>query len=171
MPGPVTRIRDPPRIFMSTCNVSCTITASVKSRFTSHQDGCSSSRRGTTQRPVRWKDPARWSIRITSSAGAVSGARLARVVARSAVSGASSRKVREDRAASMRSLNSSAVRRPSAVAARSTSMTRSRSASEALRSGELAGSGGSPVGGMSAGTSSPPFRSGPRVARRSTLAS
>src|SRR6185437_6431823 len=75
--------------------------------------------------------------------------------ARSAVSGASSRNVREDRAASMRSRNSSAVRRPSVVAARSTSMTRSRSASEALRSGELAGSGGSPVGGMSAGTSLP----------------
>src|SRR5690242_5283690 len=55
----------------------------------------------------------------------------------------------------MRSLNSSAVSRPSAVAARRTSMTRSRSASEALRSGELAGSGGSPVGGMSAGTSLP----------------
>jgi hypothetical protein len=39
-------------------------------------------------------------------------------------------------------------------------MTRSRSASDALRSGEPAGWGGSPVGGMSAGTSSPPFRSG-----------
>src|SRR6266700_777688 len=94
---------------------------------TSPQDGYISSRSGTSQRPVRWTVPPRWSIRITSLTGTDSGARL---------TGATR----------------SAVRRPSAVAARSTSMTRSRSASEALTSGAGKGSGGSPGGGKSADT-------------------
>ena len=47
------------------------ITASVKSSHTSHHDDRSSSRCGTTQRPVRRTEPPRWSIRITSSACAV----------------------------------------------------------------------------------------------------
>jgi len=53
MPGLVTRIRDPPRMLISISSVSTAMTASVKSSVTSHHDGRSSNRQGTTQRPVR----------------------------------------------------------------------------------------------------------------------
>jgi hypothetical protein len=119
-------------------SVSATMTASVKSSVTSHHDERNSSRRGTTQPPVRRTEPPRWSIRTTSSACAATAPGRPGPATRSAVSAASSPSVRADRAASTRSSNSSAVSRPSARAPRSTSMTRSRSASDARTSGKSA---------------------------------
>ena len=134
-PGLASRIRDPPRTSMSIRSVSRVI-ASVKSSITSHHEDRSSSRRGTTQRPQRRTEPPRLSIRITSSACTVGEPDRPGPPVRSAVRTASSSSVREDKAASSRSSNSSAVSRPSPAAAHSTSKTRSRSASEALTPGD-----------------------------------
>jgi hypothetical protein len=130
-------------------------------------------RRGTTQRPQRRTEPPRLSTRITSPACTAAAPDRPGSPVRSAVRMASSSIVREDKAASRRSSNSSAVSRPSPAASRSTSTARSRSASEALTLGDAPGPSGSPTDGKTADTPLPVPLAIPHYAlvctRRTTL--
>ena len=137
MPGLVTRVRSPPSPRSTSIRtVSWIIKALVKSSVTSPAVSLISIRRGITHWPARVASPKRWSIRIRSLA-----CRSIPLGGKSAVSIASSLRVRAESAASTRSSSSSAASRPSLAAAVSVSTTRSRSACDTLSSSRASCSG------------------------------
>src|ERR1700761_3381175 len=120
----------PPNTVAYTWTLGVCRMAWVKSTSTSPNIAVTVSFSGTTQRPSRRAGPMipATTRPVSSRTGCADGA------ARSAVSSASSPRVRADSTRSARSACSSGVRRPSLIASPSNVSTRSRSASDARRS-------------------------------------